>query len=139
MSVNARQNNWNMIENGTVIRKHTTIHRIAAENSNTIVGRNRVLIPCSRIGYDCTVGSDVIRGDCALLPEVVTVSDHCVIGRRGFMRQHTHVGDETMLRGDSVLSLDLPLDGMSANRVNRNGLPAHGSSTQYDVSRKCSF
>jgi UDP-N-acetylglucosamine acyltransferase len=111
-----------MVGSGTVIREHATIHRATIENGKTIVGQNCLLMACSHIGHDCTVGFSVILANCALLGGFVTVGDHCFIGGGASMHQHTRVGEYTILGGYSASTLDLPPYVMSADRSSVVGL-----------------
>jgi UDP-N-acetylglucosamine acyltransferase len=82
-----------MIGRGTVIRGQVTVHRATIENDNTVVGSECLLMACSHVGHDCTVGSGVVLANCALLGGFVSIGDHCFIGGGTSVHQHVRIGE----------------------------------------------
>ena len=75
------------IGQGNVIREHCTIHRGAAEGSNTVMGDGNFLMVGAHLGHDCRIGSGVVIANNTLLAGHVRIDDGAFVGgARGFTR-----------------------------------------------------
>ena len=111
-----------IVNSGTIIREHVTIHRSTQENGRTNIGENCYLMAGAHVGHDCVIGNNVILANCSLLGGFAKVDDRCFIGGGASIHQHVHIGEHVILGGYSATSLDLPPYIMSADRSSVVGL-----------------
>ena len=107
------------IGDGTVIRECVTVNRATAPGAATRVGKNGMLMACSHVAHDATVGDHVTLANGALIAGHVTVGDRAFISGNAVVHQFNRVGPGTMVAGGAVITLDVPPYAMAADR---NGL-----------------
>lgn len=117
-----------VIGDDTIIREAATVNRGTGEGTETRVGDRCMLMACSHVAHNCTVGNDVVLVNSALLAGHVEVHNGAFLSGNTSVHQFCRIGRLAMLGGHSSISLDLPpfmtATGMRGNEV--SGLNAVG-------------
>jgi UDP-N-acetylglucosamine acyltransferase len=108
LKFDARKESWVRVGSRTRIREGVTINRSTNPGGVTVVGDNCLLMACSHVAHDCTVGRDVVIANAVLLAGHVTVGDNAILGGASIYHQFVRVGKGVMVGGGSRISLDLP-------------------------------
>ena len=87
------------IGQGNVIREYCTIHRGAAEGSNTVVGDGSFLMVGAHLGHDCRIGNGVVIANNCLLAGHVRIDDRAFIGGGSRFHQDIRIGRLVMAEG----------------------------------------
>jgi UDP-N-acetylglucosamine acyltransferase len=135
LKFDARNESWVRVGSGTRIREGVTINRSTNPGGVTVVGDDCLLMACSHVAHDCTVGRDVVIANAVLLAGHVTVGDHATLGGASIYHQFVRVGRGTMVGGGSRISLDLPPFTLLTERnevigLNLVGLKRRGASRE---------
>ena len=126
---------WVKVGSGTRIRESVTINRGTDPGATTSVGDNCLLMACSHVAHDCTVGNGVVIANAVLLAGYVTVEDYAILGGASIYHQFIRVGRGAMVGGGSRVSLDLPPFTLITERnevigLNLVGLKRRGTSPE---------
>jgi UDP-N-acetylglucosamine acyltransferase len=106
----------------TRIRESVTINRATHEGGVTQVGKDCLLMACSHVAHDCTVGDGVILANAVLLAGHVVVGEHAILGGSALVHQFVRIGERCMVSGGSQCTLDLPPFAMVVFRDKVTGL-----------------
>lgn len=96
------------IGDGTIIREHASIHRGTQPESETVVGKNCLLMAYSHIGHNCVLGDEV------KIANMTALAGHVVIGKGAFIsayvliHQFVRIGEYAMIGGGTKVTMDLP-------------------------------
>ena len=101
---------------GTVIREHVTINRSIHAGQSTAIGEKCFLMAASHVAHDCTVGSNVVFANAALLAGHVSVGDHTFLGGGSAVHQFCRLGEGVMVAGHASITRDVPHFVMVAER-----------------------
>jgi UDP-N-acetylglucosamine acyltransferase len=99
-----------------VIREHCTIHRGAAEGSNTVMGDGNFLMVGAHLGHDCRIGNDVVIANNSLLAGHVRIDDGAFIGGGSRFHQGIRIGRLVMAEGRFTKNLP-PFLSAAKNQV----------------------
>lgn len=115
-----------VVEEGSVLREFTTIHRSAHERGTTRVGRNCYIMGYGHIAHDCDID------DGAIIASYAALAGHISVGRSAFIsggvaiHQFSKIGELAMVGGGSKVNLDVPpymtVDGVPARAVGLNSV-----------------
>lgn len=114
------------------IREHATIHRALDASHATTVGDHNLLMVGVHIAHDCTVGSNTIFANNAMLAGHVLVEDRAYVSGNVAVHQFCRVGSMAMVGGLARVVKDVPpyvtIDGGSGYVVGLNtiGLRRNG-------------
>jgi UDP-N-acetylglucosamine acyltransferase len=120
------------IGDGNVIRENVTVHRAMEANKATTIGCFCLLMVGSHVAHDCTLGSNVILTNNALLGGYVHVEDRAYVSGAVAVHQFCRIGRLAMVGGLARVRQDVPpfvtVDGGSTMVVglNRVGLRRAG-------------
>jgi len=129
-----------MIGSRNVFRENCTVHRALHEGSVTTIGEHNLFMVGAHVAHDCTVGSNVILANNALLGGFVTVADRAFVSGAVAVHQFCRIGRLAMVGGCARVVQDIPpyvmVDGHSGLIVGLNlvGLRRNGY-TQQDVAQ----
>jgi UDP-N-acetylglucosamine acyltransferase len=104
------------IGQGNVIREHCTIHRGAAEGSNTVMGDGNFLMVGAHLGHDCRIGSGVVIANNSLLAGHVRIDDGAFVGGGSRFHQGIRIGRLVMAEGRFTKNLP-PFLSAAKNQV----------------------
>jgi UDP-N-acetylglucosamine acyltransferase len=104
------------IGQGNVIREHCTIHRGAAEGSNTVMGDGNFLMVGAHLGHDCRIGSGVVIANNSLLAGHVRIDDGTFVGGGSRFHQGIRIGRLVMAEGRFTKNLP-PFLSAAKNQV----------------------
>jgi UDP-N-acetylglucosamine acyltransferase len=107
---------------GTTIREYVTINRSTEPGGFTTVGSNCLLMACSHVAHDATVGDHVVVANAVLIAGHVVVSDRAVLGGGAAFHQFSRVGEGSIVGGLSRITQDIPPFTMVAERNEVSGL-----------------
>jgi len=129
---------------GTIVREFVTINRSTEKGGHTVVGSNSLLMACSHVGHDCTVGDNVVIANAVLLAGHVGVGNHAVLGGGSAYHQFTRVGEGAIVGGLARITQDIPPFVMAAERdevagLNLIGLRRRGVSREAVLDLKGAF
>ena len=117
-----------------IIRENVTVHVGLNSGGVTRIGDNNLLMVGAHVAHDCTVGSNVILANNALLGGFVTVEDRAFVSGAVAVHQFCRVGRLAMIGGCARVVQDIPpyvmVDGRSGLIVGLNlvGLRRNGYS-----------
>lgn len=113
-----------VIGENNVFREYVTIHRALKPGTTTAVGDGNYVMAGVHFGHDCTVGSNAIFANCALLGGHVTVEDRAFVSGAVAIHQFCRVGRLAMVGGHARVVQDIPpfmlIDGQSGCVVGLN-------------------
>jgi UDP-N-acetylglucosamine acyltransferase len=89
-------------------REHVTVNRSSVPDEDTVLGNHNLLMACSHVGHNTTIGNFVRLANGALLGGHVLVEDHAIISGSAMVHQFTRVGTLSMMQGGAGISKDLP-------------------------------
>jgi UDP-N-acetylglucosamine acyltransferase len=96
------------IGDGTIIREHASIHRGSQPESETVIGKNCLIMGYSHVGHNCVVGDNV------KIANMTALSGHAVVGSSAFIsgycliHQFARIGEYAMIGGGSRITMDAP-------------------------------
>ena len=96
------------IGDDNVFREYVTVHRSAAENSETVIGHHNFLMAGCHIGHDSVLGDHNVLANNVLIAGHVTVGNRCFLGGGAGFHQFIRIGDIAMVQGNSAISKDIP-------------------------------
>ena len=115
-----------VVEDDTVIREFTTIHRSVHENGTTRVGKKCYVMGYGHVAHDCDID------DGAVIASYAALAGHIHVGRNAFIsggvaiHQFSKIGELSMVGGGSKVNLDVPpymtVDGVPARAVGLNSV-----------------
>jgi UDP-N-acetylglucosamine acyltransferase len=112
----------------TMVREFASVH-IGTEGGGgaTRVGSDCLLMACSHVAHDCTLGDHVILANAATLAGHVTVDDWVIVGGLTAVHQFARLGEHSMIGGCSAVPMDVPpYVTASGNRAKLYGLNTVG-------------
>lgn len=89
-------------------REHVTVHRSNKLEEDTVIGHRNFFMGGSHVGHNCTIGSDNILANGALLAGHVTLADRAFISGHCLVHQFCRIGRLAMMQGGAAISKDLP-------------------------------
>jgi UDP-N-acetylglucosamine acyltransferase len=102
-----RERSYTEVGDDTVLREGVTVHRGTEPESKTVVGPRCYFMAYSHVGHNCTVGSDVIMANGALLAGHVRVGERAFLSGNAVVHQFCRVGELAMLGGNATISQDV--------------------------------
>jgi UDP-N-acetylglucosamine acyltransferase len=107
------------IGDGNVIRECVTINRGTAKGGGaTTVGDRNLLMACSHVGHDCTIGNDVIMANGVLIAGHVNIMDRAVLAGAVACHHFVRIGRMAYVGGMSRVVHDVPpFTKVSGDRV----------------------
>ena len=127
------------------LRENVTIHCALHEGATTKVGDHNLLMVGAHVAHDCTVGSNVILANNALLGGFVTVQDRAFVSGAVAVHQFCRIGRLAMIGGCARIVQDVPpyvmVDGHSNLIVGLNlvGLRRNGYSADDVAQLKAAY
>ncbi|MEX2114434.1 MAG: acyl-ACP--UDP-N-acetylglucosamine O-acyltransferase [Pirellulales bacterium] len=127
------------------LRENVTVHRALNEGGVTRIGDHNLLMVGAHVAHDCTVGSNVILANNALLGGFVTVEDRAFVSGAVAIHQFCRVGRLAMIGGCARVVQDIPpyvmVDGRSGLIVGLNlvGLRRNGYTPQDIAQLKAAY
>jgi UDP-N-acetylglucosamine acyltransferase len=115
-----------------VFRENATVHRALNEGNTTTIGESNLFMVGAHVAHDCSVGSNAIFANNALLGGFVTVGDRAFVSGAVAVHQFCRVGQFAMIGGCARIVQDVPpfvmVDGHSGLIVGLNlvGLRRNG-------------
>jgi len=97
-----------IIGDRTQVREYATLHRGAAERSETGVGSDCLLMAYVHVAHDCVVGDGVILANSVNMAGHVVIEDHVVIGGLTPIHQFVRIGKHAFIGGGSRVNKDIP-------------------------------
>lgn len=97
-----------IIGDNNCIREFVTVHRGTADNKETKIGSNCLLMAYSHIAHDCYVGDNVILANVTQLGGHVRLDDWVICGGMSKFHQFTRVGAHAMTAADARVMKDVP-------------------------------
>jgi len=126
-------------------RENVTVHRALHEGHQTTIGDSNLLMVGTHVAHDCTVGSNVIFANNALLGGFVTVADRAFVSGAVAVHQFCRIGRMAMVGGCARVVQDIPpyvmVDGHSGLIVGLNlvGLRRNGYTQQEVTDLKAAY
>ena len=114
------------IEDGTVIRENSTIHRASFAGKATVVGKNCFLMSGAHIGHDCVLSDNIIMANYAAAAGHVHIDSNVFVSGGVMLHQFVRVGEGAMLSGNSAVSKDVPPFVNTFDRNNMAGINVIG-------------
>ncbi len=114
------------------IRENVTVHLALNDGGVTRIGDHNLLMVGAHVAHDCTIGSNIILANNALLGGFVTVQDRAFVSGAVAIHQFCRVGRLAMIGGCARVVQDIPpyvmVDGRSGLIVGLNlvGLRRNG-------------
>ncbi|MDL2262018.1 acyl-ACP--UDP-N-acetylglucosamine O-acyltransferase [Bacteroidales bacterium OttesenSCG-928-I21] len=96
------------IGDNTTIRECVTVNRGTIAKGETIVGSNCLLMAYVHVAHDCIIGNNVILVNGVSLAGEVIIDDWAIISANSLVHQFCHIGQHTMLAGNSLVGKDIP-------------------------------
>jgi len=96
------------IGNNNTFREHVTVHRGTAKDSSTTIGDNNYFMCLSHVAHNCSIASNAIICNNALLGGYVEVEDRAFISGGCLIHQFVRVGTLAMLGGGVRINRDFP-------------------------------
>jgi UDP-N-acetylglucosamine acyltransferase len=120
-----------VIGDRNVIREMATVHRGTQEGSTTRIGSDTLLMACSHVAHNCTLGDGAILANGVLLAGHVEVGAGAFVSGNALVHQFARVGRLAMVAGGARVSRDVPpfclMEGQGRLRnLNRIGLRRAG-------------
>ncbi len=107
---------------GTIIREYVTINRSTEKGGHTLVGSNTLLMACSHVAHDATIGDNVVIANAVLVAGHVLIGNHAVLGGGSAYHQFCRVGEGAIVGGLARITQDIPPFVMAAERDEVAGL-----------------
>jgi UDP-N-acetylglucosamine acyltransferase len=96
------------IGDGTIIREHASIHRGTQPESETVIGKNCLIMGYSHIGHNCEVADEVKIANMAALSGHVSVGRGSFVSGYSLIHQFVRIGEYAMIAGGTRLGMDAP-------------------------------
>ena len=115
-----------VVEDESVIREFTTIHRSVHENGTTRVGRGCYVMAYGHVAHDCHIDDGAVIASYAALAGHIHVGKNAFISGGVAVHQFSKIGELAMVGGGSKVNLDVPpymtVDGVPARLVGLNSV-----------------
>jgi UDP-N-acetylglucosamine acyltransferase len=125
------------IGNKNIIREFVTMNRATAEEAETVVGDQNLVMAYAHVGHDCIIGNANIIANAVTLAGHVTVASNTNIGGLVAIHQYVRIGAHAMIGGYSRIVKDIPPYILCAGSfplrivgINRIGLERKGFSNE---------
>lgn len=115
-----------VVEDDSVIREFSTVHRSVHAGGTTRVGRGCFVMGYGHVAHDCDID------DGAVIASYAALAGHILVGRNAFIsggvaiHQFSKIGELAMVGGGSKVNLDVPpymtVDGVPARAVGLNSV-----------------
>jgi UDP-N-acetylglucosamine acyltransferase len=126
--------NWVRVGDRTTIREYVTIHRATAEEEETVVGDDNLLMAYVHVAHNCVIGNHVILANAVMLAGHVVVEDYAIIGGMTPVHQFVRIGAHAFIGGGSRVPQDIPpfvrcagnplrVAGLNSVGLTRRGFP----------------
>ena len=99
---------YTFIDDHTVLRECSTVHRGTASKGKTVVGQHCLIMAYSHVAHDVVVGNYVIMSNATQLAGEVVVDDWAILGGGTLVHQFSHIGQHAMIQGGSHINKDIP-------------------------------
>jgi UDP-N-acetylglucosamine acyltransferase len=113
-----------LIGENNVFREYVTVHRALKPDAATTIGSGNYVMAGAHFGHDCTVGSNAIFANGAMLGGHVSVSDRAFVSGAVAVHQFCRIGRLAMVGGHARVVQDVPpfmlVDGLSSCIVGLN-------------------
>ena len=126
-----------VIGDRNVFREFCTVNRGTTHDAGvTRIGDDNLLMACAHVAHDCTVGSNVVFANGAVLGGHVEIGDWVILGGLSAVHQFAKVGAHAFLAGGSMVRKDVPPylmvagDPAAPHAVNAEGLKRRGFSEE---------
>ena len=108
-----------LIGAGNTFRENVTVHRaMPGVGHATRIGDRNLFMVNSHVGHDCTVGSDAVLANGALLGGHSELGDRAFLSGNTAVHQFCRVGTLAMIGGTSCVSQDLAPFWIVQGRIN---------------------
>jgi len=97
-----------VVGDGTIIREFVTINKGTAAKSETLVGKNCLIMAYAHVAHDCILGNNIILANGVQLAGEVEVDDFAILGGGTLVHQFTRIGKHVMTQGGLLLGKDAP-------------------------------
>jgi len=116
---NPETQSWVILGDNNRIREYATLHRGTGAATETRVGNNCFLMTGVHVGHNSQIADRVVIANNVLLGGHVHVDDGVFIGGGAVFHQFVQVGRQSIIRGNSAMSKNVPpfLIGAEVNRV----------------------
>jgi UDP-N-acetylglucosamine acyltransferase len=125
---------WVQVGDRNTIREYVTIHRATAEEEETVVGDDNLLMAYVHVAHNCVIGNQVILANAVMLAGHVVVEDHAIIGGMTPVHQFVRIGAHAFIGGGSRVAQDVPpfvrcagnplhVAGLNSVGLTRRGFP----------------
>jgi UDP-N-acetylglucosamine acyltransferase len=91
-----------------IFREYCQVHRSSREGQATVIGNDCLLMACSHVAHDCTVGDRVILANGGLLAGHVRLDERVFLSGNVVVHQFCRVGKVVMVGGGSRVAEDVP-------------------------------
>jgi UDP-N-acetylglucosamine acyltransferase len=91
-----------------IFREHTAIHTGTMADTVTEIGSHCMFMNCSHVAHNCTIGSNVILVNAAVVGGYGEIHDRAILSGLVAIHQFCRVGKMAMIAGGSVCSKDAP-------------------------------
>jgi UDP-N-acetylglucosamine acyltransferase len=98
------------------------VNRSTEKGGFTAVGSNCLLMACSHVAHDATVGDHVVVANAVLIAGHVVIGNHAVLGGGSAYHQFCRVGEGAIIGGLARITRDIPPFVMAAERDEVAGL-----------------
>ncbi len=96
------------IGDNTTVREYATINRGTKASTQTVVGKNCLLMAYCHVAHDCTIGDNVILANAATLGGHIQIDDWAIIGGLAAVHQFVKIGCHAMVSGGALVRKDVP-------------------------------
>jgi UDP-N-acetylglucosamine acyltransferase len=134
-----------VIGSQNTFRENVTVHRDLHEGRQTTIGDCNLLMVGAHVAHDCTVDSNVILANNALLGGFVTVAERAFVSGAVAIHQFCRIGRMAMIGGCARVVQDIPpyvtVDGRSGLIVGLNlvGIRRNGYAQQEVADLKAAY
>ena len=108
----------------TQVREFVTIHRGTVTGTGlTSVGEGCLLMGCSHVAHDCTLGRGVVVANNSVMGGHVHIGDNVIVGGASAIHQFVRIGRGAIIGGMSGVERDvIPFGSVTGNRASLDGL-----------------
>jgi UDP-N-acetylglucosamine acyltransferase len=99
----------------TILGEHSTVHRSTQRGGKTCVGEGCFIMASGHVAHDCTVESNVVIAQGAMLGGHVSVGAGAFIGGGAGVHQFVRIGRLAIMQGNSTVTQNVPPFCISAS------------------------